>query len=492
MFGFGSKKSPPQPTQRRSVPVVRAKYDSAQTTADNRRHWAAADGLAPNAAVNPSVRRTIRNRARYEIANNSYAKGIVLTVGNDTVGTGPRLQMLTEDPGVNRFIEAEFMQWAESVNLASKLRSMRVGRAESGESFGIFTTNPLIDSPVKLDLKLVEPDQVASPFSAVPKSNETDGIIFDSHGNPSKYLVLRSHPGDTAAQFGSRMGFDTYTADQVVHYFRADRPGQSRGIPDITPALPLFAQLRRFTLATIAAAETAADFAAVIYSDGLASTDDEPAEADAFDTVELEKRMATVLPSGWKLGQIQSQHPATTYQMFKGEILNEIARCLNMPFNIAAGNSSGYNYASGRLDHQGYFKSIRVEQDELRITVLNRIIRAWMNEAVLIEGFVPQSLRSTNLRIPHQWFWDGTEHVDPKKEAEAQEIRLASHTTTLAAEYAKVGRDWEEEIGQRAKEVSRLKELGLSEPKAKPDSSSKKDKDDADEESEESASASAA
>jgi hypothetical protein len=38
-----------------------------------------------------------------------------------------------------------------------------------------------------------------------------------------------------------------------------------------------------------------------------------------------------------------------------------------MPFNVAAGNSSGYNYASGRLDHQTYFKAIRVEQAQLEV-----------------------------------------------------------------------------------------------------------------------------
>ena len=31
---------------------------------------------------------TLRNRARYEVANNSYARGIVLTLANDVVGTG--------------------------------------------------------------------------------------------------------------------------------------------------------------------------------------------------------------------------------------------------------------------------------------------------------------------------------------------------------------------------------------------------------------------
>ena len=48
--------------------------------------------------------------------------------------------------------------------------------------------------------------------------------------------------------------YDRVPAAAVIHYFRTDRPGQRRGIPEITPALPLFAQLRRYTLAVIAAA----------------------------------------------------------------------------------------------------------------------------------------------------------------------------------------------------------------------------------------------
>ena len=72
--------------------------------------------------------------------------------------------------------------------------------------------------------------------------------------------------------------------------------------------------------------------------------------------------MATTLPDGWKLGQIKAEQPGTSYAEFKREILNEIARCLNMPYNIAAGDSSDYNYASGRLDHQTYYRAIRIEQ----------------------------------------------------------------------------------------------------------------------------------
>ena len=453
------------------VPVVRAKFDSAQTTPDNRRHWATADGLAPNAAVNPEVRRILRNRARYEVANNSYAKGIVLTLANDCVGTGPRLQMLTDSADANRRIEDVFEAWSQAVDLAGKLRTMRMGRAESGEAFAVLASNPGVDSPVTLDLKLIEPDQVTSPRMRVPRSGEVDGIVFDAAGNPVAYHVLKRHPGDSMFwRESDPLAFDTVPAASMIHYFRPDRPGQWRGIPDITPALPLFAQLRRYTLAVIAAAETAADFAAVLYTEAPAHGEAEALEP--MDMVELEKRLATVLPSGWKLGQIHAEQPATTYAEFKKEILNEIARCLNMPFNVAAGNSSGYNYASGRLDHQTYFKSLRVEQRHLEVTVLDRVLRAWLAEAVLVEGLLPQWMRTREFAaqpsIPHGWFWDGVEHVDPAKEASAQATRLASHTTTLAHEYARQGRDWETELRQRAKELALMNELGLGAAVAAP------------------------
>jgi capsid protein len=75
--------------------------------------------------VNPEVRRILRNRARYEVANNSYAKGIALTLANDTIGTGPRLQMLTDDAEANARIEDAFEQWSRAVDLAGKHRTMR-------------------------------------------------------------------------------------------------------------------------------------------------------------------------------------------------------------------------------------------------------------------------------------------------------------------------------------------------------------------------------
>ena len=441
--------------------VVRGKYDAAQTTPDNRKHWANADHLSPNVAASPDVRRILRSRARYEVANNSYAKGIVLTLANYVVGTGPRLQMLTDDAEANRIVEKEFSRWAKAIGLAHKLRTMRVGQCESGECFGLLTSNPRIAAPVQLDLRLIEADQVASPWPlARSNANVVDGVAFDEFGNPIAYTILRRHPGENTAFRNSGTEFDVMPAESVIHLFRPERPGQSRGIPEITPALPLFAQLRRYTLAVIAAAESAANIAVLMKTN--APPGGEAAEVEPMTEMEFAPNMAVFTPEGWEPSQIKAEQPATTYDMFKREILNEIARCLNMPFNIAAGNSSGYNYASGRLDHQAFFKAIRIDQAYLSDVVLDRVLSAWLNEAVLIEGYLPQSLRTRDAEFPHQWFWDGLEHVDPQKEATAQATRLTSNTTTLAAEYAKQGLDWESELRQRAREMMLMRELGLT------------------------------
>ncbi|QDU39684.1 Phage portal protein, lambda family [Maioricimonas rarisocia] len=436
---------------------LRGRYDAATTTDNNARHWRAADGLSANAANSPDVRRILRNRARYEVANNSYARGIVLTLANDIVGTGPRLQMLTGDAAANRRIEQAFQQWARSVRLAERLRTIRQACAVDGESFAILTNNENRPDAIRLDLRVIEADLVTTPDLHLKPDDHVDGIRFDSYGNPTSYCVLREHPGELHGRLEPRC--DRIPAASMIHLFRADRPGQARGIPELTPALPLFAMLRDYSLATLDAAKAAAYFAGIIYTDAPANGESDAVEP--MDQIELERNALLTMPGGWKMSQLHAEHPSGTYSEFKREILNEIARCLNMPFNIAAANSAGYNYASGRLDHQTYFKSIRVEQSHLEAVVLDRILAAWLHEARLIPGLLPTGLRSP-ADGAHQWFWDGHEHVDPAKEANAQATRLASHTTTLADEYARRGLDWETQLRQRAKELTLMRDLGLS------------------------------
>ena len=98
--------------------------------------------------------------------------------------------------------------------------------------------------------------------------------------------------------------------------------------------------------------------------------------------------------------------------------------------------------------------------DELTFDVLGRLITARVASVRKVEW---GDFRAGGFRdLEHQWFWDGQEHVDPAKEANAQAMRLQNHTTTLAYEFARQGRDWESELRQRGKELKLMNELGLT------------------------------
>lgn len=443
----------------RQARILQARYDAAQTTEENKLHWSFADGLSADAALMPWTRQVLRNRSRYEVTNNSYAKGVQLTLANDTIGTGPRLQLLTESPKDNQRVEQSFARWCKAVKLKAKLRTMRMSRLQDGEAFALMATNPALPTPVKLDLRLLEADQVATPFSTLLAPLAYDGIIFDEFGNPAEYHVLKAHPGGMKVWLYG-LQYDKVPAASMIHQFRRERPGQVRGCPEIVPALGLFAQLRRYTAAVLGAAETAADIAAVLQTEMPPGGESEA--ANPWETMQIEKRSIMSLPAGWKIGQFDAKQPLTTMPDFVKVILAEIFRCILMPMNVGTGDSSDHNYASGRLDHQTYWKAIRIEQDEIGDGTLDPLLRAYLDEAALISGELPQSFRTRDLELPpHRWFWDGMEHVDPVKEATAAQTRLQNNMTTLADEYARQGQDWEERLAQRGREYDRMKELGL-------------------------------
>ena len=444
----------PQPV---AVPLrVRARFDAADST-DDRRHWANADAFAADTALSPEKRRIMRNRARYERANNSYLAGMSATLANDLVGTGPRLQLL-DDSEAGRAVEKAFFNWTWQVDLAAKLRTMREALVVDGEAFAMMITNPRLPG-VQLDLRLVEAEMVSEPVNPVspsvtPDGSTVDGLEFDTVGNVVAYRVLSYHPGSNFRV--NALEYQRVPAAQMVHWFRPIRPGQHRGIPEVVPALRLFAQLRRYTEAVCAAAETAADFAGFLRTNSPAAEVD---EVEAFAEMPIEKRTMVTLPDGWTFEQLKAEQPTSTYAMFKREILNEIARCLQLPFNVAALDSSSYNYASMRGDWQVYSTTQRIMRDDIERVMLDRVLAAWVNEATLA-GVLPEGL-SPFSEWEWSWQWDGKEHVDPAKEANAAQTRLATHTTTLAAEYAKQGKQWDVELRQRAAEVALMRELGL-------------------------------
>lgn len=436
----------------------RAKYDAAQSTDDNRRHWAQADGLSARAANNVGVREKLRNRSRYEDANNSYFRGLNLKLSHDMVGAGPRLQVLTESEDANDIVEQRFAEWWDATGQTEKLLTAKQGKFRDGEPFGVFRDDPDTGQPVRLNVEVIECDRCASPaaFVAQDPTRWVDGIELDSRGKPEYYHILRYHPGDP---FVRSFEWDRVPAAQVLHIFRVDRAGQCRGVPESTPGLPLGAQLRRYTLSTLTAAETAADIAILIESQLPPNAESEPPEP--WEAIDIERGLQMTMPAGTKANGFQGTQPVNTFADFKHELLKEIGACANAPYNVVAQDSSPYNYSSGRMDRLNYWSTVMVERGQWEREWLNRIFVAWYAEARLIPGYLPAGLPDV---LPIAWYWTGAQSIDPLKEALADTERLANCTTTLQELLAGSGQDWRVFLRQRAREMKMLQELGLPMP----------------------------
>lgn len=456
----------------RTKVVVRQKYDAAQTVHDNQRHWAQSDDLSSRSANNAHVRRTLRKRSRYEIANNSYARGIISTLVNYTIGSGPTpgltymgYELEREDVSeISAVVGRLFYEWWSEAGIPEKLSTAATAVPQDGEAFFVKYTsqNPLWKSPVRLNVRLVEADHFETESAIAVLGADESAVVTDANGDVMGYYFLPNHPGDL---FTPIQNATLLSSQDVYHLFRADRPEQLRGIPWLTPSLGIFAQLRRFVLATLTAAETAADHAAVL--EQAAAGDDEE-QAEPWERMEIERGAFVTLPAGAKLSQLKAENPNATFEGFVTSMIREAARCVDMPAVLAI-DASKYNYASGRLDLQAFWRTRSAERVLIyERQFLDRLWQDWLDEALLIPGYLPEIFADTAMDWRPLWRWTEAEHVDRAKEANGQQIELANHTTTLAREYARRGLDWEDELKQRARELELMAELGLTPKQVQP------------------------
>lgn len=438
---------------------LQAQYEAAQTTDENENHWANARGLAADAAADPGVRKTIRDRARYEDANNSLCRGIVDTYVDSIYGTGPTLAVESGITSYDDAVEYRFHEWCDERDIYEKGRLAYRDDAVAGE--GIQLKVSLDDDDPRegprFDLALFECDRVSDPTEDQSNPYQRDGIRLSRTLDPIAFYILDQHPADVAGFTDEGQWYD---ANRVIHFARRHRPEQIRGISALTSSLYVFAAFRRFFFATVAAAETAASIAAVIKTNSQeiiqGAIESSPGGVSPvsnvfpFDSIEIAKRHLMTLPAGWDVGQMVAQHPNSTIEMFHRIAVMEVGRGFGMPYNVAAADSSDHNYASGRLDHQFWERVATREQARLTRHWKYGICRDWYREAVRLPGYLPSVGREVPFEsLKAEFLWDQLGHADPLKEMQAIELGLANDVLSLKEVYARRRGDWRRGLAQR-------------------------------------------
>jgi capsid protein len=459
----GTDTPAPQAKAGRRVSAVR--YEIAQGTPENRNHWAGADTLSPTASLSFNVRDLARRRARYEVGNSSVLRGMIESLCEDVIGTGPRLQILTTSPdqrAAARRLEMFWKRWVIATKLNEKLRCAYKAWKVDGEAFLLFTNNPRSPHPVKLDVRLVESDQVEHPQNFDESPTRNSGLEFDEWGNVTKYNVLKWHPGDKFMG-ANPLDADKIDAGKMLHVFRMDRPGQVRGFSEVATMLGLMAARRRYTKATVTAAETVASMAAVLETDTAPNGTEDGEPGDTFD---LPSGQIVTLPGGWHLKQVDAKQPTATHSEFSNNLLREGARCLLMPMAHASGDASGYNYSSARFDHMRYGQHVNVERERFNEMVLAPMFVEFMREAMLLSSLwgggpaqFPLVFRTQD--VPYAWGWNKFAALDPEKEAKAQGERLRNGTALLSDELNS-DRDIDDHLLMMKEQMLRVGETGFT------------------------------
>ena len=439
------------PSSRR---FVRAGYEAAEDDNREKLHWSKADLLGPRTAHNPLVRAKLRSRSRHETSNNSFADCLLRTKSAYVVGEGPRVQVLTDSRDYNQLVEQLFHEWADYIEFADKLRLMIYAMDGDGESFGVFKQNlgASFTHPTRLDFEVAEAEVFSNPeYEHLNEERIDDGIVTDDYGNVIAYKRYRRHPGDFYPM-GAEEQAEVVRAEHVVHLFHARRPGQMRGVPSITPALMLFPVLRRWTMATLYAAETAAKFAGIFKTDQPPPTHDDGSHMDAyeaFDELHIEANTFMTLPHNVDAMQFRAEHPATTFPMLRREILTEIARCVVMPYNVAVGDSSAHNFASGKLDHLPFRRDNACRQKMASRRACEKAFDHFMAFGELAGMLPPSPVGGPPRR---KWLWPSDEPIDPR-EAGANLVKLQSGQATPTSLHAENGQDFEETVAAGAADL---------------------------------------
>lgn len=449
--------------QGRSMVRSRASYDGARTTDLNERAWRNADGLSARRANSLEKRRPLRNRSRYLYGNDPIVFGMFHKWANYLIGkTGPKRHVTTPDAELNAAVESRWQEWCYASRFVDQLRVRTVAKHVDGESFAELVTNEMLADAVKLDVNNFECDQCTSNRY---DQNACDGIYFDEWRNPAVYDVLPHHPGDG---FGVGGKPRRVAARNILHWFRMLRPGQVRGVPTMTPALELIVILGGFTISTARSAHTASAISVLleeaVNTNGTFPADDETEQEVAanWSTQEINHDTMMKLPPGMTAKQLQALNPNERFEMFEKCILRRCAQSFPMPWCLAVGDHSGSNFSASRMDRLDFWTAIDVERQDCEREDLDRIFAAWLDEAVMVPGYLPLAIGAyMGQRLPGSWGWPGREYLSPMDEVQSQVMRIEKGLASEQDIAAENGTDWREIERKKAEVQAYRREIGL-------------------------------
>lgn len=393
------------------------KYDGAA----NSRRTKGWDAKSTSANVEiKNALNNLRDRSRDMVRNNSYAKAAIDVITTNTIGTGIRPAIKSENELIKKQYSQEWNKWADS-----KLCDFDGIRdfygiqeivmrciTESGEC--LIIRKPTKDKKnVPLEIQVLEADYLDTTKDK--DGTIIQGVEFDIKGKRKGYWLFNQNPNDNAT-IGLKSEF--VDAKNVIHIFKVERAGQVRGVPWGSSALLLLKDLADYQDAELVRQKIAACFTVFVQDSGVQDnlsgtlTESEMSER-------VEPGIIEHLPAGKTV--TFAQPPVTTgYGEYTKNILRAVATAYGVTYESITGDLSTVNFSSGRMGWLEFHRRITNWQYNLIIPQLCDTVWKWFVEAGQYSNLLPKE----NVSI--EWTAPKREMIDPVKEINGINLAIRS------------------------------------------------------------------
>ncbi len=461
---------------RSEPPRRRRSYTGAnlnRLTAD----WVAT-GTNADSEIKGSLR-PLRNRTRQLVRDNDYARNAIRSIVNNVVGTGVTFQSQVKlqrggriDPRLTEQIELAWHNWCKSPDASGQLSFQDLERlairsvAESGEVLIRLLNRNFDGGILPFSVQILESDLLLDDYNAIaPNGNQIRmGVEKDNWGRPVAYYFMDGlrHPGDYMFADGRSTSskYLRIPAEDMIHLYVIERPGQSRGVPWLASSIERLHHMAGFEQSEVVAARASASIMGFVSSPDGELYGDEHTDDERL-TV-FEPGIFKYLAPGEQI-QVPQLERSGDFEAFMRSMIRGVAAGIGCSYEAVSGDYSQSNYSSSRLSLLAERDSWRVLQNWLIRNFHERLFNRWLDAATLSGILNLPSYETNKVRyqaakwIPRSWAW-----VDPQKEIVAAKEAERAGYITKSQIIAENGGDLNDLFLQRQSEIEMANDLGLA------------------------------
>jgi lambda family phage portal protein len=343
-------------------------------------------------------------------------------------------------------------------------------------------------------IQLIDPDRLSNPQLRFDQNTMRGGVEVDDFGAPQGYWIRRAHQGDWFSAAKS-VHWDYLPRNTewgrpiVVHDYDHDRAAQHHGgVGVLTPILQRLKMLVKYDSVELEAAIINAIFAAYVKSpydqemvqEALDAGEGHEAALGQYQDMRNDwwsgrrslvgdAQMTHLFP-GEEIGTVNAARPNSNFEPFEVAILRHVASGIGTTYEQLSGDFSRTNYSSFRGATNEALKTFNRRAKGFDAGFAMPIRAAAVEEFMEVEdiplpaGAPPfEEFRAAYSKC--HWLRPGRGWIDPVSEKQGAVLGMEAGLSTLEMEAAEnAGLDWEEIIDQRAIEIQRFKDRGMTPP----------------------------